>query len=42
MEEISNDIVDFSHHDQLRKMRFSPDLPQVMGTNDSRISNQGC
>ena len=27
MEETSNGIVDPSHHDQLPKMRFSPDLP---------------
>ena len=42
MEETSNIAVDPSHHDQLPKMQFSLDLPQVMEVADSRISSLGC
>ena len=42
MKETSNDKFDPFHHDQLPNMRFSLDLPQVIGVGDSRISNLGC
>ena len=35
IEETSNDPIDPSHHDELPIMRFSLDLPQVMGADDS-------
>ena len=42
MEEISNGMVDHFHHDQLLKIQFLPNLPQVMGVGDSQISSPRC
>ena len=42
MEKTSNEIVDPFHLDQLPRIGFSLDFPEIMGVGNNQISNPRC